>query len=261
MKNKITYLILIAFSTLLSCSNDDGNNQEETPLSLCGTEWNYISPVVDGYQQDLLLYFLNDNDVKLILDGFRNGNLVNEEAYEGTYSYNSSNLEITLNTVCNGGSIFSNCILTGKVNGRKLRVENDGDSFEYSRVGNTVDGDCLESSDSIQLREYRIRFSGSSTPNQQYPLTATFYKSNLNGNLESETIMTTTNTDIFVVNTLATFDKIGFKYQTESASQTVINRVEIYDGSNNVVFDDNNLSINIGQTFIYTFSTATHSID
>lgn len=79
--------------------------------------------------------------------------------------------------------------------------------------------------------------------------------------MESETIMTTTNTDIFVVNTLATFDKIGFKYQTESASQAVINRVEIYDESNNVIFDDNNLSINIGQTFIYTFSTATYSID
>jgi|GEM_PF-3408642 len=112
-----------------------------------------------------------------------------------------------------------------------------------------------------RAQEYTINFSGFGSPDEQYPLEITYYFDDENGDLVSATVNSNTNTDIVESNTLTTYDKIGFKYQTSSESQAEINTVEVRDKNDEVIFSSSDLSVDIGQTFIYDISDDSYSIN
>ena len=109
--------------------------------------------------------------------------------------------------------------------------------------------------DTINPKEYKIQFWGSSSSEIQYPLTVTYYKDNQNGTLVSEQVSSQTNTDVIESRTISSYDKLGFKLTVANGGQALVNTVIITEvESNEVIFEDYSLQVNTGETYMYDIS-------
>lgn len=114
--------------------------------------------------------------------------------------------------------------------------------------------------ETINPKEYKVHFWGSSSSEIQYPLTVTYYKDNQSGALVSEQVSSQTNTDVIESRTITSYDKLGFKLAVANGGQALVNTVIITDvESNEVIFEDYNLLVNTGQAFMYDISDDTHT--
>lgn len=116
-------------------------------------------------------------------------------------------------------------------------------------------------SEAIDPKEYKVQFWGSSSSEVQYPLTVTYYKDNQQGSLVTEQISSQTNTDIIESRTLTSYDKLGFKLTVGNSGQAPVHIVIITDvESNEVIFENYNVNVDTGQTFMYDISNNNYTV-
>lgn len=115
--------------------------------------------------------------------------------------------------------------------------------------------------ETINPKEYKIQFWGSSSSEVQYPLTVSYYKDSQSGDLVSEQVSSQTNTDVIESRTLTSYDKLGFKLTVDNSGQAPVHIVIITDvESNEVVFENYNMSIDTGLTFMYDISDDNYTV-
>jgi hypothetical protein len=128
-------LLVLASILLFSCSSDDNSAQNETTLeNLCDTEWNFTSPVVDGYQQEILFWFQDDMSVKYVAVGFIDGDEVDSSVFQGVYTYESPEVELEFrNGYCGENSLSRPCFINATVDGNVFVINQNGEDFEFNR--------------------------------------------------------------------------------------------------------------------------------
>ncbi len=108
--------------------------------------------------------------------------------------------------------------------------------------------------------QYSIYFSGSHSGQfDQYSLKTTYYMDDENGELNSEVF----NSNLFSGEfyNLTSYDKIGFKYETDAESNANVELIEIQDKDGEVIFSKSDFTIGIGKTFMYEISKDTYTVD
>lgn len=122
--------------------------------------------------------------------------------------------------------------------------------------------DSVNPNPTINSKEYKVQFWGTSSPEIQYPLIVTFYKDNQDGSLTTEELNSQTNTDVTESRILNSYDKLGFKLTVGNGGQASVYNVIITDiESNGVMFENEKLQINTGQTFMYDISDQNYTIE
>jgi hypothetical protein len=123
------------------------------------------------------------------------------------------------------------------------------------------DDNATTPSETIDPKEYKVQFWGSSSSEVQYPLTVTYYKDNQQGSLVTEQATSQTNTDVIESRTLTSYDKLGFKLTVGNGGQVPVHIVIITDvESNEVIFENYNVNIDTGQTFMYDISDDNYTV-
>ncbi|WP_127139957.1 hypothetical protein [Flagellimonas marinaquae] len=244
---KHIFLGLIALLTFMSCSKDeqDEPNLSDMEMRLVGdwyptTDYEDIwySYYPDGTSKYYNLYFTADGVWEIV-----DGNVLIEFYPDSDESYENWQENPTLKSYIEFTDDYT------------LQTVDFYDSSSTSTKYKECDP-CPP-----RAQEYTINFSGFGSPDEQYPLEITYYFDDENGDLVSATVNSNTNTDIVESNTLITYDKIGFKYQTSSESQAEINMVEVRDKNDEVIFSSSDLSVDIGQTFMFDISDDSYSIN
>ena len=111
-----------------------------------------------------------------------------------------------------------------------------------------------------RAEEFQIYFSGEHQGQYgEYSLETTYYTDDADGELKSEIV--TSNLFSGEYYTLTAFDKVGFKYETNTESQASVELIEIKDSSGNIIFTKGDFSIGIGETFIYEISSDSYTVD
>ncbi|MRI00866.1 hypothetical protein GH721_10035 [Kriegella sp. EG-1] len=111
-----------------------------------------------------------------------------------------------------------------------------------------------------RAEEFEIYFSGGyQGPYGEYSLETTYYTDDADGELNSEVV--TSNLFSGEYYTLTAFDKVGFKYETNTESQASVELIEIKDSSGNIIFTKGDFSIGIGETFIYEISSDSYTVN
>jgi len=130
-----------------------------------------------------------------------------------------------------------------------------------SLISCSDDDNTTTPNETINSKEYKVQFWGSSSSEVQYPLTVTYYKDNQQGNLITEQTNSQTNTDVIESRTLNSYDKLGFKLSVGNNGQVSVGIVIITDlESNEVLFEDYDLQIDTGQTFMYDISDDNYTV-
>lgn len=115
--------------------------------------------------------------------------------------------------------------------------------------------------ETIDPKEYKVQLWGSSSAENQYPLTVTYYKDNEEGHIVTEQVNSQTNTDVVESRNLISYDKLGFKLTVDNEVQAPVNTVIITDvDANEVIFESYNLDIDTGQTFMYDISDDNYTV-
>ncbi|WBU90960.1 hypothetical protein [Cellulophaga omnivescoria] len=111
-----------------------------------------------------------------------------------------------------------------------------------------------------RAEEFQIYFNGEHQGQYgEYSLETTYYTDDVDGELNSEVV--TSNLFSGDYYTLTAFDKVGFKYETNTESQASVELIEIKDSSGNIIFTKSDFSIGIGETFIYEISSDSYTVD
>ena len=114
----------------------------------------------------------------------------------------------------------------------------------------------------VELKSYTIELFGSSTYEQRYPLEITYYSDNKEGDLETTTINSQTNTDIIQEEVLLCNNRIGFEYDVDGYEESLINYVRIIDSeTEEVIFEENTLEIEDNQLFLYNISEDSYTVE
>lgn len=110
-------------------------------------------------------------------------------------------------------------------------------------------------------RQFKIELRGQSSPDVQYPLNIIYFKNDFDGNLVSEIFSSVTVANVIEIRELYSSYKLGFKLNVGNGGQVPVNTVIITDlKTNQVIFENYNLSVATGQTFMYDIQSNTYTI-
>ena len=113
----------------------------------------------------------------------------------------------------------------------------------------------------VSPKEYNILIGGESDPYNAYPLTVVYYKDDENSSLQTEQVNSETNTDVVQSRNLISYDKLGFKFTVGNNGYVNIYSVIITEiESNEIIFQNYNLDIDTGQTFMYDISDNNYTV-
>jgi uncharacterized FlaG/YvyC family protein len=115
-------------------------------------------------------------------------------------------------------------------------------------------------------KQYELLYMGQDNANQQLPFELIFYTDDIQGNLQSETVNSVSNTDVYGKKTLQSFDKIGFKFIENENSDIEIWSIYITNLQSNqeILHLDLEYGVNTllsNQTFMYDISDETYTIE
>ncbi len=110
-------------------------------------------------------------------------------------------------------------------------------------------------------RRVNIAFTGSDTSGQQYPLTITYFSSDMEQVFTSEIVQSTTGLQISESKELSLELNAGFKTNVPNGSQMLITSVIMTDlDTNEVIFENHSLTISNGKLFMYNIRENTYTI-
>ena len=135
-------------------------------------------------------------------------------------------------------------------------------SFAISIAG------CVEDPDNVPFfggdgltHKYIIEFRGQSSLAVQYPVNIIYFKDDRNGDLTSEIVNSQTSAEIIETRELTSYGKLGFKLSIASGGQADVDTVIIKDvDANQIIFENHNLDIPAGKTFMYVISANSYTI-
>ena len=123
--------LLFMLLVIASCSSDDSGTNYATPDSLTQTEWEHQESNRGYY-----IYFSVGDEVRINHPYYDvvNESWYNEDIY-GTYTYDKPNVTMSFTGDCyQSGFVFSDCDVTGTVDGIKLKVHDDGDTYSFTNM-------------------------------------------------------------------------------------------------------------------------------
>lgn len=123
---------MFAFGALFACGDDDF---EEKPSAFLGTTWELIHEyqyedefgAIVKCKEVLVLMFLKDDKVMQKGYFYENGEKVEEESDEATYSVDGNKISIK---VSDGDEVYT---LIGIVDGNKLTITDEGETFVFNK--------------------------------------------------------------------------------------------------------------------------------
>lgn len=134
--------------------------------------------------------------------------------------------------------------------------------FALSIAGCTEDADnaCFYCTEPVPSREYKLKFRGHSSSEEQFPVWIFYYVNN-GGTLSSVMDTSQTSTDMVYSITLPSYSRIGFKLNIQNGGQALIDTVTITDvESGEVLFENTSLEITSGETFMYNIPENIYTI-
>ena len=258
MKKLIYSILLLMISTTISCSSDDNsytNNSSNTNDLLVGT-WN-VSPDLTGntytYNSDGTATYINtlDNETwtyegawKVIED-----NVLIEYYPDEDEDWNEDWEEQP--TLKHYFKLLNDCT---------MELTNYHSMENISMHYKENEENCYD--DMRETKEFEISIVGNSSPEEVFPLTITYYSSDLNGDLSTKVVNTQTNTDVVQAEVLECFDKIGFKYEVIDNGETSIYYVRIKDVVLDMeIFEIDELQISNNEIFMYNIHEGTYIVE